>query len=79
MYHTEFRALCQSLFHFVHKNVNSAYSFHNKTKTVLLISNQIERFGAEDRDRTGTVFDHRRILSPVRLPVPPLRHKANIN
>ena len=31
-------------------------------------------FGAEDRNRTGTVFNHRRILSPVRLPVPPLRH-----
>ena len=31
--------------------------------------------GAEDRNRTGTVFNHRRILSPVRLPVPPLRHE----
>ena len=31
-------------------------------------------FGAEDRNRTGTVFNHRRILSPVRLPVPPLQH-----
>ena len=31
-------------------------------------------YGAEDRNRTGTVFNHRRILSPVRLPVPPLRH-----
>ena len=30
--------------------------------------------GAEDRNRTGTVFNYRRILSPVRLPVPPLRH-----
>src|SRR5699024_1388929 len=29
--------------------------------------------GAEDRNRTGTVFTHRRILSPVRLPVPPPR------
>ena len=29
--------------------------------------------GAEDRNRTGTVFNHRRILSPVRLPVPPPR------
>ena len=31
-------------------------------------------YGAEDRNRTGTVFNYRRILSPVRLPVPPLRH-----
>ena len=30
--------------------------------------------GAEDRDRTGTGYKARRILSPVRLPVPPLRH-----
>jgi hypothetical protein len=28
--------------------------------------------GARDRNRTGTGFDPRRILSPVRLPVPPL-------
>jgi hypothetical protein len=31
--------------------------------------------GAEDRNRTGTVVTYRRILSPVRLPVPPPRHK----
>ena len=30
--------------------------------------------GAEDRNRTGTVVTYRRILSPVRLPVPPPRH-----
>jgi hypothetical protein len=30
-------------------------------------------FGAEDRNRTGTVVTYRRILSPVRLPVPPPR------
>ena len=30
-------------------------------------------YGAEDRNRTGTVITHRRILSPVRLPVPPPR------
>ena len=30
--------------------------------------------GAEDRNRTGTRGKSRRILSPVRLPVPPLRH-----
>ena len=29
--------------------------------------------GAGDRDRTGTLGKERRILSPVRLPVPPLR------
>ena len=30
-------------------------------------------FGAEDRNRTDTTFKGRRILSPVRLPVPPPR------
>ena len=29
---------------------------------------------AEDRGRTGTVITDRRILSPVRLPIPPPRH-----
>ena len=28
---------------------------------------------AEDRNRTGTIVSNRRILSPVRLPVPPPR------
>ena len=28
---------------------------------------------AEDRNRTGTIITYRRILSPVRLPVPPPR------
>ena len=31
--------------------------------------------GAEDRNRTGTEISFRRILSPLRLPVPPPRHK----
>ena len=31
--------------------------------------------GAGDRGRTGTIGKDRRILSPVRLPIPPLRHK----
>ena len=35
----------------------------------------IKNDGAEDRNRTGTVISHRRILSPVRLPVPPPRQK----
>ena len=30
--------------------------------------------GARGRNRTGTKFDVRRILSPLRLPVPPLEH-----
>ena len=33
----------------------------------------IRNNGAEDRNRTGTVVTYRRILSPVRLPVPPPR------
>ena len=39
-----------------------------------LIAETIGITGAEDRNRTGTIFEDRRILSPVRLPVPPLRH-----
>ncbi len=34
----------------------------------------IKLYNAEDRDRTGTVITYRRILSPVRLPIPPPRH-----
>ena len=34
---------------------------------------------AEDRNRTGTVVTYRRILSPVRLPIPPPRHKESVN
>jgi hypothetical protein len=34
---------------------------------------EVKRCGAEDRNRTGTVVTYRRILSPVRLPVPPPR------
>jgi hypothetical protein len=33
-------------------------------------------FNAEDRNRTGTVVTYRRILSPVRLPVPPPRRNT---
>ena len=35
---------------------------------------QSSHLNAADRNRTGTKFNPRRILSPVRLPVPPLRH-----
>lgn len=31
-------------------------------------------YGAGGRNRTGTGFDPRGILSPVRLPISPLRH-----
>ncbi len=33
-----------------------------------------KKIGAGDRGRTGTIGKDRRILSPVRLPIPPLRH-----
>jgi hypothetical protein len=35
---------------------------------------ELRAHGAENRNRTGTVVTYRRILSPVRLPVPPPRH-----
>ena len=33
-------------------------------------------FGADDRGRTGTGISSHGILSPGRLPVPPLRHSS---
>ena len=36
----------------------------------------IHLIGAGDRSRTGTIWKDRRILSPVRLPIPPLRRMA---
>ena len=33
-------------------------------------------FGAADRGRTGTIGEDRGILSPLRLPIPPQRHKT---
>lgn len=36
----------------------------------------IHRKNAGDRGRTGTKYYLRGILSPVRLPIPPLRQKA---
>ena len=38
------------------------------------IENPYGSSGAEDRDRTGTVVTYRRILSPVRLPIPQNPH-----
>ena len=35
--------------------------------------------GAGDRNRTGTDISIRRILSPLRLPVPPPRHDVKEN
>jgi hypothetical protein len=44
-------------------------SFDNLSENIMIFD------GAEDRNRTGTILKDRRILSPVRLPVPPPRHK----
>jgi hypothetical protein len=35
-------------------------------------------FGAEGRNRTGTTLTGQRILSPLRLPIPPLRQGGRI-
>ena len=40
----------------------------------MLISQHLFSYNAGDRNRTGTGGKSRRILSPVRLPVPPRRH-----
>ena len=46
---------------------------HNTIKNKKISRNTGEILGAEDRGRTGTRSYPRRILSPVRLPIPPLR------
>ncbi len=50
--------------------------FYRKKSRLTIFNRNLDFccFGAEDRNRTGTIFEDRRILSPVRLPVPPLRH-----
>ncbi len=35
-------------------------------------------FGAPDRGRTGTILSYHGILSPGRLPIPPLGHIFNL-
>ena len=41
---------------------------------MLIFNISLFYFNAGDRNRTGTGGKSRRILSPVRLPVPPRRH-----
>jgi hypothetical protein len=55
--------------------ISSKFSKHKKNQSRNIYSDFL---GAGDRNRTGTGFDSRRILSPVRLPVPPPRHVVNI-
>ena len=52
---------------------------YNRERSFLLykkraLPKQSSHLNAADRNRTGTKFNPRRILSPVRLPVPPRRH-----
>ena len=51
---------------------NRLYKILSKKKASFLLVTR--RNGAEDRNRTGTDISIRRILSPLRLPVPPPRH-----
>ena len=54
---------------------------NNKTslyKTETLYQEIIKMKNAADRNRTGTGITTHRILSPGRLPVPPLRHRSKI-
>ena len=46
-----------------------------KSEPVFCSENSVRIFllGAANRDRTGTVYYHRGILSPLRLPIPPQR------
>ena len=52
------------------------YIFYGSTLLKMSPPNLYYRqIGAGDRGRTGTIGKDRRILSPVRLPIPPLRQK----
>ena len=52
------------------------YNLLIRSQTLYPIALWVLQQNAEDRDRTGTVITDRRILSPVRLPIPPPRHKV---
>ena len=49
------------------------YNLLIRSQTLYPIALWVLIKNAEDRDRTGTVITDRRILSPVRLPIPPPR------
>ena len=53
---------------------------HNAHRMYFVKTIDSSRFSryAEDGNRTRTVVTHRRILSPVRLPVPPPRHVVKV-
>ena len=56
----------------------SPYSAQERYKKTGEISHRLFSFAAGDRGRTGMRFMSRRILSPVRLPIPP-RRQVKIN
>ena len=51
----------------------SPYSAEGRYKKTGEITHRLFSFAAGDRGRTGMRFMSRRILSPVRLPIPPRR------
>ena len=51
------------------------YIIWHCNKIIPISSASKNKIGAGDRGRTGTIGKDRRILSPVRLPIPPLRRK----
>ena len=56
------------------RSLATSFSIPNVYIKQKRLSNDNLSYGADGRNRTGTVFNHRRILSPVRLPVPPHLH-----
>ncbi len=71
------------LIHFLHYRQNT----HLSKKYVLSYQKNFQHItilevflnkNAADRNRTGTGITTHRILSPGRLPVPPLRHRSKI-
>ena len=57
---------------FLYPDINQRYKYVRITQNREQLKTVPDTAG--DRNRTGTKFNPRRILSPVRLPVPPRRH-----
>ena len=63
-------------------DIRSAREFrerHIKGAVCIPYERLLKTINAGDRNRTGTGGKSRRILSPVRLPVPPRRHLPYVN
>ena len=71
------------LIHFLHYRQNThlskkyVLSYQKNFQHIIILEVFLNK-NAADRNRTGTGITTHRILSPGRLPVPPLRHRSKI-